>query len=255
MKTNKLDEIFADLKDILGDERIGEDRFFERVSLMDTWPEGKENQIDVRLLLRIILMFNQDLYPVRESGLMYPGSMPVDVCTRPDEVLELWLKPNEGGTKEQRVTLRRMAPIIADVLRLWDIIERELPLVRKWRYKRLPFAHSEGNTRTLFSNCPLELAVPQSILFSFTSAFIVLVEVDAGGNYHWMFDPFEAWSEVKKEMLSELIRMLKENHMKLDSFIFSDDFWRYLSQRVFLHRFGLELGGQDVKTDIVLFDW
>jgi len=199
---------FDVLKSILSDVEIHGDRFFDRVELKMNQQLEEHNHIDIRMLISIILMFNQELFPTPQD-LAVDEHPPVQMYGNKEAALTKYLSLGGGEPESRNEAIRKMAPIMVDILNLWDTIERELPQVNAKKYSRLPFVEKSKSPVSLFSNSQLKYIVPQSIMFPFAAAFRALVYIDNNGNYGWLTDPFKAWEASKESMVMSLFDTLK----------------------------------------------
>ena len=199
---------FDVLKSILADVEIQGDRFFDRVELKMNQQLEERNHIDIRMLISVLLMFNQELFPLPKVASL-DENPPIQMYGGKEAALAKYLSLGAGDPEKRNEAIRKMAPIMADILKLWDIIERELPEVNAKKYSRLPFVERAKAPVGLFSNAPLKYIVPQSIMFPFVAAFRALVQVDEDGVYGWLESPFDAWVDSKQQMTSSLFDTLK----------------------------------------------
>lgn len=199
---------FDVLKGILGDVTIQGDRFFDRVELKMNQQLEEKNHIDIRMLISVLLMFNQDLFPL-PKGAAGDENSPTQMYGNKEAALTKYLALGGGDPEKRNEAIRKMAPILPDILKLWDTIERELPEVKEKKYCRLPFVERAKSPVSTFSNTPLKYIVPQSIMFPFVAAFRALVTVDDDGVYGWVESPFDAWDDTKQQMVASLLDTLK----------------------------------------------
>lgn len=199
---------FNVLKSIFSDVEIQGDRFFNRVELKMNQQLEEQNHIDIRMLISVLMMFNQELFPVPQNPAEKDNS-PVQMYGNKEAALEKYLSLGGGSSDKRDEVIRNMSPIMIDILNLWNTIERELPQVDVKKYSRLPFVEKSKSPRGIFSNAPLEYAVPQSIMFPFVAAFRPLIQINNAGLYGWADSPFEAWKASKKSMSSSLFDTLR----------------------------------------------
>lgn len=198
------------LKEVFSGVEISGDRFFDRVELKMNQMLEEKNSIDVRNLISILLMFNQDLFPNDdESAAVSTTVHPIQMYGGKETALKKYLELGGGDPVSRDLQLRRMAPVFVDIVRLWDLVERELPLIDERKYKALRFAKAKKAPVSLFSNAPLPYSIPQSIVFPVVAAFRALIRKDADGNYSWAIDPFRVWEDTKKSMAATVLNELK----------------------------------------------
>lgn len=183
---------FDILKSIYSNTEINGDKFFDRVEMKMNQQLEEANHIDIRTLISIILMFNQELYPNPAIGIGDIKDYPIQIYGNKEAALKKYLSLGNGDTEKRNESIAQMTPILEDIVKLWDTIERELPLVYERKYKQLSFTQRARNPVSLFSNTPIKYAVPQAIMFPIIAAFRTLVTIDENGNYKWEDNPFEA---------------------------------------------------------------
>lgn len=199
---------FDVLKAILGDVTIQGDRFFDRVELKMNQQLEEQNHIDIRMLISVLLMFNQELFPIPKKATADVNS-PTQMYGNKEAALTKYLSLGGGDAEKRNEAIRKMAPILTDIPKLWDTIERELPEVNARKYSRLPFVERAKSPVGTFSNAPLKYIVPQSIMYPFMAGFRALVQVDDDGAYSWKESPLEAWADCKQAMVTSLFDTLK----------------------------------------------
>lgn len=80
--------------------------------------------IDVREIITILNMFNQNLYPVMAEGGTAGEAQPVQSYTGKEYSLKRFL---DQGKDIREQTVQKMKTIIPDIFALWDKVEVELP--------------------------------------------------------------------------------------------------------------------------------
>lgn len=227
---------FDVLKSILSDVEIGGDKFFNRVELKMNQQLEEQNHIDIRMLISVLMMFNQELFPVHK-GLTDDENSPVQMYSNKEAALEKYLSLGGGSTEKRNDSIRKMGPIMVDILNIWDIIERELPQVNEKKYSQLPFAMRSKSPIGVFSNASLRYAVPQSIMFPFVAAFRSLVQVNDDGVYSWIENPFDAWEASKETMSISLFNVLKDSKNNPSTPGRKAVYWRQYYQTIMLYRY------------------
>lgn len=228
---------FDVLKSILGDCLIGGDRFFDRVELKMNEQLEEKNSIDIRHIIGILLMFNKTLFP--NSPVKDYHSGPHTLFGKPEMALTRYLSLGDGDPEARRQEIEAMAPILLDILTLYDIIERELPLVAEKKYAKFPFATRRKTPKALFSNVDLLYTVPRSIVQPIVAGMRGFADIGQDGKYYWQSDPFECWASKKDSYLQTLmdsIKSQKNDPTRAAKFPF---YWHGYAQIAELHRAGL----------------
>lgn len=158
-------------KFLLGDVEIDGNRFFDRVELKMNQRLEERNHIDIRTLISIMLVFNEDVFPNPE-GILGLDEMPVQIYGNPEATLKKFLMLGGGDPQKRDASILKMSPIVKDIVILWDTIEKELPLVKKKQYSQYKFATRLKEPKAMFSNAPIAYAVPQSIIFPVVAGYL-----------------------------------------------------------------------------------
>ena len=139
--------------------------------------------------ITILNMFNQNLYPIMGPQGISGDSQPVQSYTGKEVSLKRFL--NQGKETREEI-LKKMQPIIGDIFRLWDTIEREFPeMVQKSKHyygskKYSKYNRGEVVGQTMFQQSDIKYLVPKGILYPVVGAFRALVKVDPEtGFYGW----------------------------------------------------------------------
>lgn len=207
---------YAVLKEIFNGVEIDGDRFFDRVELKMNEQLEQAHAIDIRTLISILLMFNRTLYPVVENDLRQ--NIPMQMYGGKEEALKKYLSLGGGVAENRDAELRKMSGVCVDIIKLWDLVEQELPLVNKKKYSALRIADGK-NKWSLFSNRELPYAVPQAIVYPVVSSFRRIIQVADDGTYMWKVDPFKMWESLKLEIFNCVINGLKTCRQSLSTFV------------------------------------
>ena len=160
--------------------------------------------IDVREIITILNMFNQNLYPIMGPQGISGDSQPVQSYTGKEVSLKRFL--NQGKETREEI-LKKMQPIVGDIFRLWDTVEREFPeMVQKSKHYYGSKKYSKYNKgeivgQTMFQQTDIKYLVPKGILYPVVGAFRALVKVDPEtGFYGWKKDPLTVWDDLGKQI-------------------------------------------------------
>lgn len=192
--------------------------------------------IDVREIITILNMFNQNLYPVLgQEGLSGDGQ-PIQSYTGKEVSLKRFL--NQGKESRERI-LENMRPIIEDIFLLWEAVEREFPQKvkngkRQYGVKKYAkYNKGEIVGRSLFYQEDLIYLVPKGIVYPVTGAFRALVSIDAAtGKYTWKKDPLNVWSILGDRLAAIVWDEKEENPEYLGK---SRNLWSNLFKEVLLY--------------------
>lgn len=192
--------------------------------------------IDVREIITILNMFNQNLYPVMgQQGLSGDGQ-PIQSYTGKEVSLKRFL--NQGKESREQI-LGNMRPIIEDIFHLWEAVEREFPQKvkngkRQYGVKKYAkYNKGEVVGRSLFYQSDLIYLVPKGILYPVTGAFRALVSIeDATGKYTWKKDPLDVWNILGDRLAAIVWDEKEENPEYLGK---SRNLWSNLFKEVLLY--------------------
>ena len=161
-----------------------------------------QNWVDVREVISILNMFNLTLY----SNTNLNSTQPIQSFSGKEVGLKRFLQAgldknaSDAECREARdKLLYQMAPIIPEIIRLWDHIECHFTEATNQINKRYGARkYSKGSKpKALFSNSELKYVVPKGIMYPLVGSFRALVRIDPQGNYYWAVDPFQAWEDMK----------------------------------------------------------
>lgn len=196
--------------------------------------------IDVREIITILNMFNQNLYPVMSEGGTAGEAQPVQSYTGKEYSLKRFLDQGKD-TREQ--TVQKMEKIIPDIFALWDKVEMELPAKAgqtRHRYGAKKYSKYTGDVigATMLSESDIRYLVPKGIMYPIVGAFRALVQVDTvTGEYSWKRDPFEAWESIGPKLVGIVLDEKEDNPEYLGK---SRNLWSNLFKEMLLYRMNIQ---------------
>lgn len=192
--------------------------------------------IDVREIITILNMFNQNLYPVLGQQGISGDGQPIQSYTGKEISLKRFLNQ---GKEDREKTLENMRPVINDIFQLWEAVEQEFPQkvkngkklygVKKYsKYdKGLVVGHS------LFYQTDLIYLVPKGIVYPVVGSFRALISVDPiTGIYSWKKDPLTVWGVLGDRLAAIVWDEKEENPEYLGK---SRNLWSNLFKEVLLY--------------------
>ena len=192
--------------------------------------------IDVREIITILNMFNQNLYPARSSQGTAGESQPVQCYTGKEYSLRRFL---DQGKDEREKIIRDMSGVIKDIFELWDRVERELPQKAsetRHRYGAKKYSkYNDGKDvgSAMLSEKPLKYLVPKGIMYPVVGSFRALIRVDKdSGKYCWEKDPFKAWNTMGPKLVAIVLDEKEENPEYLGK---SKNLWSNLFKEMLLY--------------------
>lgn len=196
--------------------------------------------IDVREIITILNMFNQNLYPVMSEGGTAGDLQPVQSYTGKEYSLKRFL---DQGKDVREQTVKKMERIIPDIFALWDKAELEFPAKAgqtRHRYGAKKYAKYTGDVigTTMLSETGIRYLVPKGILYPVVGAFRALVQTDSvTGEYSWKRDPFEAWETMGPKLVGIVLDEKEDNPEYLGK---SRNLWSNLFKEMLLYRMNIQ---------------
>lgn len=218
---------YAVLKEVFQNWELDGDRWFDRVEVKMNRRKDTENSIDIRNIISMLLMFNQDLYPLVEEQTS-KEIFPIQMYGGKESALKKYLALGGGKSEGRDEALRKMAPIMRDIVTLWDHIERDMAEDNQKEFSRYSFATRKKQRKSLFFQSELACTIPQALVFPILSSFRVLVHVDEQGVYSWCNDPMTIWESAKKSMYNHIRNDLKCFKGNVNSIVKNISTWRGL---------------------------
>lgn len=185
---------------------------------------------DNRTELLTIELTNSDIHGNIDGGL------PVQSYTGKEVSLKRFL--NQGKESRERIP-ENMHPIIEDIFRLREAVEREFPQkVKNGKHQYGVKKYSKYNKgavvgRSLFYQSDLIYLVPKGIVYPVTGAFRALISIDpATGKYAWKKDPLDVWNILGDRLAAIVWDEKEENPEYLGK---SRNLWSNLFKEVLLY--------------------
>lgn len=204
-----------------------------RIEYRQNEMRGVSGKIDVRDIIGIINMFNQRIYPVDRKPFGV-SNHPIGVYGAKEKNLENFLRmglPASASREECQVlrnqVLLQMAPIIPSILDLWDLVERDLPLVNPKKYAKQRLCKI-GGYRTRISGQAVSYDVPATLIYPVVGAFRALVQVDENGLYHWAAVPADIWQQCKEQIFMSVMDECETKRGNAQSIAKSTVLWNLL---------------------------
>lgn len=199
----ELKNTFGSLKDIFSHHTIQGNHYDQRIEFRQNQMRGESNSIDIREVIGILNMFNQELYPIRNLDLI-----PIQSFSGREVCLRRFLQMGEpDGTDEaicrekREQVIAHMRPIIPEILELWDYIECHFTegtsaIAKRYGAKSYSNYDAKRRPNALFSDAPLKYTIPRGILYPVVGSFRALVRVREDGTYRWAVPPLQAWKDL-----------------------------------------------------------
>ena len=182
------------------------------------YKENDTKRIDVSDLLTLLFMFNIDKFPVTGT------SHPISAYSAKKVCIDDYLKASKDfEAHPEKNPYVKMKPIMADIFRLYDAIEENMPEYYKQanpgkgRYGMIKgVGMHRPNTphfKSRFYQKNIDYSTPNGFMYPILGAFRALV-VEKNGRYEWLKNPFDTLQKDGAQLVSLIIdmhRMLGNN--------------------------------------------
>lgn len=185
--------------------------------------------------ITILNMFNQNLYPIMGPQGISGDSQPVQSYTGKEVSLKRFL--NQGKETREEI-LKKMQPIIGDIFRLWDTIEREFPeMVQKSKHyygSKKYSKYNRGGCRS--DHVPTDgyqVSGPKGHPLSGRRGFPCVGEGRSGNRILWLEkNPLAAWNDLGKQIATTVWDETEDNPEYMGK---SRNLWSNLFKEVLLY--------------------
>lgn len=199
---------------------------------------NEEKPIDIREIIAVIIMFNQDIYPNFTSAGILSDSQPIQCYSGKEATLRKFIK-----LENRDAVIESMAPIIKDIFDLWDKIEEtfanKAKSTGKYRYgsrKYSKYNNDEKVGETFYYKKDVRYIIPRGLMFPIAGAFRALVKKDKDF-YSWIKNPLEVWNNIGSNLASIILDEKTENP---DSIAKNNNLWSNLFKEVYINGYLLQ---------------
>lgn len=206
--------------------------------------DGNISEIDVREIIAILIMFSQEIYPIRTAQGALSEVQPTQCYSGKEASLRKFLKCNSMDTVDQKINreklVRSITPIIPDIFKLWEEIERTFAAVAvriNKRYGTRKYSKFDNHKivgKSLFEEKDLMYIVPKGLMYPLVGSFRALVKTDEGGEYYWIKNPLDVWNEMGAKLVAILLDEKIENP---DVLAKNSNLWSNLFKEVYIHAY------------------
>ncbi len=190
--------------------------------------------IDVREVLSVLIMFSQNLYPLKTSFGTLSEVQPVQCYTGKETTLRKFLNMS---VEERNQMIYNMKPLIKDIFAMYDKIEKDFAAVSNSngkRYGTRKYAKYDGDNivgKTEFTLSDIKYIVPKGIIYPLLASFRALIKVNDDGTYEWIKDPFETWDVLAGKLSTIILDEKTENPEILGK---NSNLWSNLFKEVYI---------------------
>ncbi len=224
----ELNKSFESIKEALQNET-----FYNRIAFKQNEHAGEKNIIDVRDIIAVMNMFNQELYP--KSG----ESQPISSYTAKEASLSRFLRLKES--RDQIV--KNMTPIIPDIFAIWEMVETTFAdkgntVNRTYRKKKMSRYVDERTVinYSMFGNTPMNYVLPKGLIFPIVAAFRALVKVDKSTQeYTWSIPPKKVWDKLGGKLINIIMTSAEDLSDSPDTVAKSPNTWDLLFKEILIY--------------------
>lgn len=170
--------------------------------------ENDSGEIDVADILSILMMFNIDRFPDRET-------LPTISYSSKKKCIDLYIQDHK---KEYEKTGKnpyvKMQDIMPDIFKLYDAIERNMGTFYRTKNKNGRYGAIKGvivskqdnELKSKFLGEPINEQSPNGFIYPILGAFRALVG-ERDGSYIWKKDPFKILNQTGPELVESTVSM------------------------------------------------
>ena len=198
---------------------------------------NEEKPIDIREVIAILLMFNQDIYPNFTQAGILSDLQPTQCYSGKESSLKKFINLNNLNKE-----IESMSPIIKDIFDLWDNIELTFAdkanLTGKYRYGSRKYAKYTGEVigKTVFYENNIKYFVPRGLMFPIVGAFRALIK-KTDDVYSWIENPLTVWNNIGSNLTSIILDEKTENP---DVIAKNSNLWSNLFKEVYINGYLLK---------------
>lgn len=201
---------------------------------MNEYYDSNISVIDVREIISIILMFSQEVYPIKENGIL-SENQPIQCYSGKEASLRKYIKL---GKAQREQMIINMEGIIPDIFKLWETIECNFThktLDANKRYgtrKYSKFDNGKPVGKSFFGEKDLTYYIPKGLMYPIIGAFRALVVVDNNHQYDWKKNPLDVWEAIGSKLTGIV---LDEKMTNPDAIAKNSNLWSNLLKEVYIY--------------------
>lgn len=199
---------------------------------------NEEKPIDIREVIAIFLMFNQEIYPNFTQAGILSDTQPIQCYSGKEASLKKFI-----NLKNRNSIVKNMSPIIKDIFDLWDKIELTFPdkanATGKYRYGTRKYSKYNGDVigKTTFYENNIRYIIPRGLMFPLVGAFRALVKRTNSNVYSWIENPSVIWDNIGPNLASIILDEKTENP---DVIAKNSNLWSNLFKEVYINGYLLK---------------
>ncbi|SFM14321.1 AIPR family protein [Salibacterium qingdaonense] len=171
--------------------------------------ENEDKRLDTVDLVRLMYAFNVFKY----GG---DSAHPIQAYSGKAEVLKDYLANYDDKTKGNRNDYMQIAPLLPDIIHLYEKIELEMADGYKAVNPKGAFGRIKGvdkkekGTTTKYFQTPTSYQITQGFIFPILAAFRSLIEIKNDDTLEWIVDPLKVWEKSKGKLVNNTIEMSRQ---------------------------------------------
>ena len=200
---------------------------------MNEYYNSNIDVIDVRELIAILLMFSQEVYPIRVNGVL-TELQPIQCYSGKEASLRKFLNL---GKDQREAMIENMSTIIPDIFKLWETIECDFTKKTADANKRYgtrkysKFDNGNIVAKSFLEEKDLIYYIPKGLMYPLVGAFRSLVSVE-NHTYSWKKNPLEVWNAIGSKLTSTI---LDEKMGNPDVIAKNSNLWSNLFKEVYIY--------------------
>jgi len=199
---------------------------------------NEEKPIDIREIIAILVMFNQEIYPNFKDAGILSDIQPIQCYSGKEASLKKFI-----NLKDRDNEVQNMSSIVRDIFDLWDKIEETFAEkangTQKFRYGTRKYSKYDENKiigKTTFYENDIRYIIPRGLMFPLVGAFRALVKKEKGC-YSWIENPLSVWENIAPNLASIILDEKTENP---DVIAKNSNLWSNLFKEVYINGYLLQ---------------
>ncbi|HEX2925287.1 MAG TPA: AIPR family protein [Ruminiclostridium sp.] len=198
--------------------------------------------IDVREIIAILMMFSQEIYPIKTAQGTLSESQPIQCYSGKEASLKKFLYPSNTASKFHKIKREKMIinmkPIIKDIFELWEEVETSFATVSNTagkRYGTRKYSKYDGGKvvgKSYFKQRELQYIIPKGILYPLVGSFRALIMINTDSSYYWKRNPIDVWKAIGQKLVTIILDEKTENP---DVLAKNSNLWSNLFKEIYIY--------------------
>lgn len=171
--------------------------------------ENEDKRLDTVDLVRLMYAFNVFKY---KDG----NAQPIQAYSGKAQVLKDYLANYEKKTKSGRNDYEYIAPLLPEIIKIYDKVELEMldgykEVNPKGAFGRIKGVdRKEKGTLTKYFQNKTDYQITQGFIYPIVAAFRALIEVGEDDSLKWTVDPLKVWDDIKGKLVNNTVEMSRQ---------------------------------------------